>query len=155
MPEKTRELKKIQDVMFTQSLLGETVYEYICYLGYMISTFDDHLSRPPVQFYQTYPLKINVDNFDDRWMHLKSKDADRMNAENEEMIAKRRSKIQSELADAVREKVDIRMPNRQETDFFLLFTSPSAKLLNAYEKLHGFKASCLKYPIIKVKSSQA
>ena len=45
-------------------------------------------------------------------MHLKSKDADRMNAENEEMIAKRRSKIQSELADAVKEKVDIRMPNR-------------------------------------------
>ncbi len=36
MSEKTREVKKIQDTMYTQSLCGETIYKFV-----FMSTFDN------------------------------------------------------------------------------------------------------------------
>ena len=44
-----------------------------------------------------------------RWMEFKSRDANRLNAENDEQYQKQQTKIRKELQEAANERVDIKL----------------------------------------------
>ena len=56
--------------------------------------------------------KLQEENNDlvSRWMALKSRDADKMNAENDKVLEQKNLKMQKELAEAAREQVNITAP---------------------------------------------